>query len=379
MTPPSRNGLSTIEEVIADAKAGKLFILVDDEDRENEGDLIMAASMVRPEDINFMARFARGLICLTLTKERCEQLNLPRMVDSNRSSHGTNFTLSIEAAQGVTTGISAQDRAHTVRTAVAPQASPRDIVQPGHIFPLMAEPGGVLSRAGHTEAGCDLARMAGLEAAAVIVEIMNDDGSMARRKDLEAFAEHHNIKLGTIEDLIHYRLANETTVECTRIRQVNTTFGDFELRTYWDRARDQVHHAMVKGDVGSGEPCLTRVHLPTPQRDFLALIEPGLEGQPVWTLHRAMEKVAEEGRGVVVILGSAIPAARVVERHLEELYDDNSTHTAERQVPNMEVGVGAQILRDLGVHKMRLMGAPVKYTGLAGFDLEVVENISPNN
>ncbi len=370
---------NSTRELIEDIRQGRMVILIDDEDRENEGDLVMAASHVRPEDINFMARYARGLICLTLTKERCAQLNLSRMVDANRSSHGTNFTASIEAAEGVTTGISAQDRAHTIRTAVAPQASPRDIVQPGHVFPLMAEPGGVLSRAGHTEAGCDLARLAGLEAAAVIVEIMNEDGTMARRKDLEKFADTHGLKIGTIEDLIHYRLANETTVECTKVRQVQTTFGEFELRTYWDRARNQVHHAMVKGDVSDGRPCLTRVHLPTPQRDFLALIEPGYEGQPVWTLHRAMERVAQEGRGVVVILSSAIPTARVVEGYLEQIYDEGNVTSPERQAPNMEVGVGAQILRDLGIHQMRLMGAPVKYTGLAGFDLEVVDNIAPDD
>src|SRR6056300_1143649 len=224
--------LARVKELIEDIRQGKMVILVDDEDRENEGDLIMAASMVRPEDINFMARYARGLICLTLTRQRCKQLNLPLMVETNASSHGTNFTLSIEAAQGVTTGISAKDRAHTVRTAVAPQAAPRDLVQPGHIFPLMAQPGGVLSRAGHTEAGCDLARMAGLEAAAVIVEIMNEDGSMARRPDLEKFAQKHSLKIGTIEDLIHYRLTNETTVSCTRTREVETLFGPFELHTY---------------------------------------------------------------------------------------------------------------------------------------------------
>ncbi len=369
---------NSAKELIEELRQGRMVILVDDEDRENEGDLVMAASLVRPEDINFMARYARGLICLTLTRQRCEQLNLPLMVEANRSSHGTNFTLSIEAAHGVTTGISAQDRAHTVRTAVAPQAVPRDLVQPGHIFPLMAQPGGVLSRAGHTEAGCDLARLAGLEAAAVIVEIMNEDGTMARRKDLEAFAHTHGLKIGTIEDLIHYRLANETTVECIKVREVNTAFGEFQLRTYMDTARNQVHHALVKGEVANGEPCLTRVHLPTPQRDFLALIEPGSEGQPIWTLHRAMAHVAKEGRGVVVILSSSIPTARVVEAYLENIFDRGILSHADHQAPNMEVGVGAQILRDLGVHKMRLMGAPIKYTGLAGFDLEVVETLQPD-
>ena len=363
---------NTPEELIEDIAAGKMVVLLDDEDRENEGDLVMAASMVRPEDINFMARHARGLICLTLTEQRCKQLSLGRMVNDNNASHGTNFTVSIEAAEGVTTGISAKDRARTVQAAVAPGAVPRDIVQPGHIFPLMAQPGGVLSRAGHTEAGCDLARLARLEPAAVIVEIMNDDGSMARRPDLEAFAQLHGLKIGTIEDLIHYRLRNETTVECIKIRQIQTEFGEFELRTYRDIARDQIHHAMVKGDVGDGEPVLTRVHLPTPWRDFFALIE---RDEPRWSLHASMRKISQVGRGVVVILSSTIPTAKIVERELERLIDQDSSVSP--PLPNMQIGVGSQILRDLSVHKMLLMGAPVKYTGIAGFDLEVVDYVAP--
>src|SRR3954463_2986693 len=220
-------GLNSVEEILDELRAGRMVVIMDDEDRENEGDLLMPASLVRPEDINFMARFGRGLICLTLTRERCRQLRLPLMVSETDRERRTNFTLSIEAAQGVTTGISAYDRAHTVRTAVAPNASPEDLRQPGHIFPIMAQPGGVLTRAGHTEAGCDLARLAGFEASAVIVEIMNDDVTMARRPDFEAFAERHGIKIGTIADLIRYRLRQERSVERIGEQQVETEFGQF--------------------------------------------------------------------------------------------------------------------------------------------------------
>ena len=364
---------NTTEELIEDIARGRMIVLLDDEDRENEGDLVMAASMVQPKDINFMARQARGLICLTLMPARCKQLNLAKMVDDNNAVHGTNFTVSIEAADGVTTGISAQDRAKTIQAAVAPVATPRDIVQPGHVFPLMAQPGGVLSRAGHTEAGCDLARLARLEPAAVIVEIMNEDGSMARQPDLLDFAAEQNLKIGTIEDLIHYRLRNETTVECIKMRQIQTEFGEFELRPYRDMARDQIHHAMVKGDVGNGKPCLTRVHLPTPLRDFFALIEPGSEDTSRWSLHACMQKIAKEGRGVVVILSSNIPTAKIVERQLERLFEEGDSSPLPKPLPNMQIGVGSQILRDLDVRKMLLMATPVNYTGLAGFDLEVVD------
>ena len=369
--------LNSVEEIIEDIRQGRMVVLMDDEDRENEGDLVMAASLVRPEDINFMATQARGLICLTLTKERCHQLNLDRMVQANESVYGTNFTVSIEAAEGVTTGISAADRSRTVQAAVAPQAMPKDIVQPGHIFPIMAQPGGVLSRAGHTEAGCDLARLAGLESAAVIVEIMNDDGSMARRPDLEVFAQKHGLKVGTIEDLIHYRLANETTVECVKTREVETDYGAFELRTYHDVARNQYHHAFVVGDVDDGEPVLTRVHLPTALRDLFGLIKPAEQNQPRWSIHSAMQRVADEGRGVVVTLGFGVPSADFVEKQIDHFLGDGESIPVNANAQIMQVGAGAQILRDLGVHKMRLMGAPIKYTGIAGFDLEVSEYVLP--
>src|SRR3954452_18251719 len=253
-------GLNSVEEILDELRAGRMVVVMDDEDRENEGDLLMPASLVRPEDITFMARFGRGLICLTLTRERCRQLRLPLMVSETDRERRTNFTLSIEAAQGVTTGISAYDRAHTVRTAVAPNASPEDLRQPGHIFPIMAQPGGVLTRAGHTEAGCDLARLAGFEPAAVIVEIMNDDGSMARRPELEAFAALHQLKIGTIADLIRYRLRQERSVERIAEQSVETEFGPFKLLAYEDRVHREVHLALVRGSIEKSSAPLVRVH-----------------------------------------------------------------------------------------------------------------------
>ncbi|MAT52667.1 MAG: 3,4-dihydroxy-2-butanone-4-phosphate synthase [Porticoccaceae bacterium] len=371
--------LNTVEELIEEIREGRMVILMDDEDRENEGDLIMAASRVRPEDINFMAKNARGLICLTLSRERCQQLNLPLMVDANGASHGTNFTVSIEAAEGVTTGISAADRARTVQVAVAPNASARDIVQPGHIFPLMAQPGGVLSRAGHTEAGCDLARLAGYEPAAVIVEIMNDDGTMARRPDLEIFAEQYGIKIGTIADLIHHRIAHEKTVECTKVREIETEYGHFQLRTYVDASRGEHHHAMVKGTIDPDKPTLVRVHIPSQLRDFFTLIEPGKQQYPRWTIHKAMDCLAREDSGVIIIINADSPLdGRAVEEDLEYVFGEKvkKSQPGSEQIQFQQVGVGSQILRDLGVHKMRVMGAPIKYAGLSGFDLEVVEHIA---
>ncbi|MFW5824041.1 MAG: 3,4-dihydroxy-2-butanone-4-phosphate synthase, partial [Marinobacter sp.] len=253
--------LNSVEEIIEDIRQGKMVILMDDEDRENEGDLVMAAEHCTPEAINFMARFGRGLICMPMTRERCEQLGLPLMVQSNHSGFGTKFTLSIEAAEGVTTGISAADRARTVQAAVARHAKASDLVQPGHIFPLMADPGGVLSRAGHTEASCDLAALAGCEPAGVICEIMNDDGTMARREDLESFAEQHGLKVGTIADLIHYRTMNECTIECVEQYDLDTEYGVFNLRTYKDSIQGATHLALVMGEIRADEPTLVRVHV----------------------------------------------------------------------------------------------------------------------
>ena len=259
--------LNTIPELIEDIRAGRMIVLIDDEDRENEGDLVMAASKVRPEDINFMSHHGRGLICMPITRERCEQLNLLLMVNKNEARFATNFTVSIEAAEGITTGISAYDRAHTIRTAAQPDAGPADISQPGHVFPLMAEPGGVLTRAGHTEAGVDLAMLSGLEPAAVLVEILNEDGSMARRPQLEAYAEKHGLKVGTIADLIRYRLENEHSVECLSTHEVDTDFGHFRLLTYRDSINNDLHLALLKGEINPEEPMLVRVHVQNPLSD----------------------------------------------------------------------------------------------------------------
>jgi 3,4-dihydroxy 2-butanone 4-phosphate synthase/GTP cyclohydrolase II len=367
--------LNTVEELIEDIRQGKMIILMDDEDRENEGDLVMAAPMVRPEDINFMATNARGLICLPLSEERCQQLNLGLMVasDSNSSSHGTPFTLSIEAAEGVTTGISAADRARTVQAAVASNARPEDIVQPGHIFPLKAQPGGVLSRAGHTEAACDLARLAGFESAAVIVEIMNEDGTMARRDDLEHFAKKHDLKIGTIADLIHYRLVTEKTTQCVSERIVNTHYGEFTLKTYLDHARDEKHFAMVMGDVSGGDAPLVRVHINRSARDLLAI--ESSEGFKSWSTHTALEAIAKDGRGVLVLL--VYPeTAEDMDRNIDEMLNISTNKTTPaNEVVYFQVGTGSQILMDLGISKMRLLSAPFKFSGISGFDLEVVEYI----
>ena len=367
--------LNTVEELIEDIRQGKMVILMDDEDRENEGDLVMAAPMVRPEDINFMATNARGLICLPLSEERCEQLKLGLMVagDTNNSSHGTPFTLSIEAAKGVTTGISAADRARTVQAAVASNARPQDIVQPGHIFPLKAQPGGVLSRAGHTEAGCDLARLAGFEPAAVIVEIMNEDGTMARRDDLEKFAKKHDLKIGTIADLIHYRLVTEKTTQCISERVVNTHYGEFTLKTYLDHARDEKHFALVMGDVSGGDAPLVRVHVNRSARDLLA-IEPR-EGFQSWSTHTALEAIAKEGRGALVLLYYP-ESAEDIDKSIDHMLNIKTKKTPPaNEVVYLQIGTGSQILMDLGVSKMRLLSAPFKFSGISGFDLEVEEYI----
>lgn len=351
-----------------------MVILMDDEDRENEGDLIIAAETITPQIVNFMARHACGLICLTLTAERCAQLRLPLMVYDNNSQHSTNFTLSIEAAEGVTTGISAADRAHTVLTAVAKQARPEDIVQPGHIFPLMAKPGGVLSRAGHTEAGCDLARMAGFEAAAVIVEIMNDDGSMARRPDLEKFAQKHDMKIGTIADLIHYRMLNEKTIHRVSEQVISTQYGEFQMVTFEDDIRKDAHLALIKGEINKDEPTLVRVTQMEAFRDVLGVQHAGRKS---WSILESLERIQKEGKGVMVILATDDPSADIL-THASLLRREVRREKAVR--PKVvgdfaTVGTGSQILRDLGVGKMRLLSPPVKYTGLSGFDLEVVEYI----
>ncbi|MBP0050060.1 3,4-dihydroxy-2-butanone-4-phosphate synthase [Marinobacterium sp. AK62] len=366
--------LNTTEELIEDIRQGKMVILMDDEDRENEGDLVIAAQCVRPEDINFMITHARGLVCLTLPRERCEQLNLPLMVQSNGAAFSTNFTLSIEAAKGVTTGISAADRATTVHAAVKADAKPEDIVQPGHIFPLMAQPGGVLSRAGHTEAGCDIARMAGFMPASVIVEIINEDGSMARRPDLEKFAAKHGIKIGTIADLIHYRTLNEHTVERQDEGTLQTEYGDFRYVTYRDEIQDCTHLALMKGEVTPEDPTLVRVHVRNEVLRDVVGVRPGDEMK--WTMRRALKRVAEEGKGVVLLLdsGRRVDLGEAIEGLLKADRKRSKVNVSASGA-YLTVGTGSQILRDLGVRKMRLLSSPMKFNAISGFDLEIEEYI----
>jgi 3,4-dihydroxy 2-butanone 4-phosphate synthase / GTP cyclohydrolase II len=366
--------LNTAPEIIADIAAGKMVILMDDEDRENEGDLVMASSKVRPEDINFMARYGRGLICLTLTQERCEQLRLPLMVGRNSASFETNFTVSIEAAEGVTTGISAADRARTIQVAVAANAQPSDIVQPGHIFPIMAKPGGVLNRAGHTEAGCDLARLAGLEPSATIVEILNEDGSMARRADLEKVAEEHGLKIGTIADLIAYRMHTEHSIEEVLCVDWPTQYGDFKLHAYTDKIDGQTHIALVKGTIRPDEPTMVRVHLMDVVTDLLGKEK---KSQGSWTMHRAMEKVAQQSSGIVLLLGNQSSPRAIIDRiaNLSGKKVEPTKNQAQASKASRTVGIGSQILMELGVHKMRLLSPVKKYIALSGYNLEVVEYI----
>ncbi|MEY4195320.1 MAG: 3,4-dihydroxy-2-butanone 4-phosphate synthase/GTP cyclohydrolase [Pseudomonadota bacterium] len=370
--------MNSIAEIIEDLKQGKMVIIMDDEDRENEGDLVMAAAHTRPEDINFMARYGRGLICLTLTRERCQQLRLPLMVNENKTPHSTNFTVSIEAASGVTTGISAADRARTVQAAVARDAKPDDLVQPGHIFPLMAQPGGVLNRAGHTEAGCDLARLAGLEAAAVIVEILNDDGSMARRPDLEAFATRYGLKIGTIADLIQYRIQHETTVERVCECDFPTEFGHFRLYAYHDQIDNRLHLALTLGQVAGDEPVLVRVHARNMLRDLFS----SCRQDGGMRLRDAMRRIAEEGRGALVVIRREEDDRSLVERiHQYQMEDHGVEIQATRDDANPDwrtTGTGAQILADLGIRKLRVLGTGTqkKYLGLSGYNLEIVEHLT---
>ncbi len=357
---------NSIAEILIDIAAGRMVVILDDEDRENEGDLIMAACKVRPEDINFMARQARGLICLGLTRERCKRLGIGPMVPRNTARMGTNFTVSIEAAQGVTTGISAYDRAHTIRTAVAPDASADDIVLPGHIFPLMAQPGGVLARAGHTEAAVDLAYLAGLEPAGVLVEIMGDDGHMARRPQLEIYAAEHGLKIGSIADLIRYRLATEKTVERLSEQAVRTDLGEFRLLVYRDVLAKELHHALVFGNPSAEEPALIRVHTQNFWSDVLS-IERADFGLP---LRRAMAAIVQAGAGVIVIIGDKADNDAALARL------QGVQASADQARPWRMTGIGAQILADLHLRRLRVLGTPRRYVGLVGYGLEVVEYVS---
>ncbi|MDT8894910.1 bifunctional 3,4-dihydroxy-2-butanone-4-phosphate synthase/GTP cyclohydrolase II [Halomonas sp. I1] len=376
MVHSSSGGLSPIPELIEDIRQGRMVILMDDEDRENEGDIIMAAEKVEAEHINFMARHARGLICLPMTRARCERLQLPLMVSGNGSGFGTKFTLSIEAAEGVTTGISAADRARTVQAAAARDAKPEDLVQPGHIFPLMAEPGGVLRRAGHTEAACDLSALAGLDPSGVICEVMNEDGSMARRPELEDFAREHGLKMGTIAELIHYRIHNEQTVEPVESMPVQTPHGELTLHVFRDRIQGAHHLALVKGQPSPEAITTVRVHLANVMRDLLSLQKGEHDS---WTAHEAVAEIAHAEHGVFVLLDDGRPR-----QDLNELLD---LFLERRRAPRstdsdgagnyLTIGTGSQILRDLGVGRMRLLSSPWRFSALSGFDLEVVERVEP--
>ena len=366
------NTLASTEEIIADLRAGKMVILVDEEDRENEGDLVLAADHVTAEAVNFMAKHGRGLICLTLTRERCQQLNLPLMVRDNGTAMGTNFTVSIEAATGVTTGISAADRALTIKTAVASNAKPNDLVQPGHIFPLMAQPGGVLIRSGHTEAGCDLAAMAGCSPTAVICEIMKDDGSMARLPDLLEFAKEHQLKIGSIADLIQYRSQHESIVVREGKREFITPWGKFEGIVYRDTPSSGLHIALIHGKPTEAQETLVRVHEPVTVLDFLD----SQISNHSWPLAQALQQIAAAPAGVAVLLNAAGIAAPNDQDWLAQFQKLNQSKDEikkplARKTDFRSYGIGAQILKDIGVGKMRLLANPNPVPSLSGYKLEV--------
>jgi len=366
------NTLASTEEIIADLRAGKMVILVDEEDRENEGDLVLAADHVTAEAVNFMAKHGRGLICLTLTRERCQQLNLPLMVRDNGTSMGTNFTVSIEAATGVTTGISAADRALTIKTAVAPHAKPGDLVQPGHIFPLMAQPGGVLIRSGHTEAGCDLAAMAGCSPTSVICEIMKDDGSMARLPDLLEFAKEHQLKIGSIADLIQYRSQHESIVVREGQREFITPWGKFAGIIYRDTPSSCIHIALIHGEPSETQETLVRVHEPVTVLDFLD----SQVSNHSWPLAQALQQIAAAPAGVAVLLNASGIAAPNDEDWLAQFQKLNQSKDEvkkplARKTDFRSYGIGAQILKDIGVGKMRLLANPNPVPSLSGYKLEV--------
>ena len=369
MSPLSQSpAISPIEEIIVEMRAGRMVILVDEEDRENEGDLVLAAEHVTPEAINFMAKYARGLICLTLTEARCKQIGLTQMARDNKSAYSTAFTVSIEAASGVTTGISAQDRARTIQVAVARDARPEDIVQPGHIFPITAKAGGVLVRAGHTEAGCDLAQIAGLDPSSVICEILKDDGSMARLDDLITFAQAHSLKIGSIADLINFRSRNETLVERAFSKPVQSVHGEFTLHAYTDRSTNEVHLALTKGEICADKETLVRVHEPLTVLDFL---DPS-SGRHSFSLDQARHALSKADSGVIVLLRRPETCHDILAALVEQ---SPAQRPAAKWDPRM-YGIGAQILRDLGVRKMKLLASPRRMPSMTGFDLEVTGFIS---
>jgi 3,4-dihydroxy 2-butanone 4-phosphate synthase / GTP cyclohydrolase II len=364
--------ISPVPELVAELAAGRMVILVDEEDRENEGDLILAADHVTPEAINFMAKFGRGLICLTLTRDRCEQLQLPQMTSHNGAHHGTAFTVSVEAAEGVTTGISAADRARTVQAAVAPDAKPTDLVQPGHVFPLQAQDGGVLMRAGHTEAGCDLARLAGLSPSAVICEVMNDDGTMARLPDLETFAAEHGLKIGTIADLITYRGRNETLVTKVGERELKTAAGTFQAHIFRDRTGG-IHLGLKHGQWKPEEEVLVRVHEPL---SIVDLLDAGSSNQHSWALNAALQRLQAAPHGVAVLMNCGKETADELQA---DLLPVSGTPTPRPAVDLRTYGIGAQILRHLGVRRMKVLGSPRRMPSMTGYGLEVTGFVSPND
>ena len=373
MNAPARTpvNISPVEDIVADMRSGRIVILVDEEDRENEGDLVLAADHVTPDAINFMARFGRGLICLTLTRERCEKLQLPPMVARNGTKMGTAFTVSIEAAEGVTTGISAADRARTVQAAVARNARAGDLVQPGHIFPLQAVDGGVLMRAGHTEAGCDLAAMAGLTPAAVICEIMKDDGTMDRLPDLQLFAGEHGLKIGTIADLIGHRSRTESLVEKIGQRPLQTAYGEFIAHAWRDKPSQGLHIALARGQWKPADAVPVRVHEPLSVLDALELARP----MHSWSLDRSLQHIAAEGRGVAVLLNCGESAAQLLAQFEGTA---RAAQAPERGKMDLRTyGIGAQILRECGVHRMKLMGTPRRMPSMTGYGLEVAEYVQP--
>jgi 3,4-dihydroxy 2-butanone 4-phosphate synthase / GTP cyclohydrolase II len=362
--------ISAVEDIVADMRAGRMVILVDEEDRENEGDLVLAADHVTPEAINFMARYGRGLICLTLTRERCEMLQLPPMATRNGTKHATAFTVSIEAAEGVTTGISAADRARTVKVAVAQNAKVSDLVQPGHVFPLQAVDGGVLMRAGHTEAGCDLAAMAGCSPASVICEIMNDDGTMARLPDLQIFAKAHGLRIGTIADLIEHRSRNDSLVEKIGSRQIETAFGGFTAHAFRDKPSHGIHLALIKGEWNADETVAARVHEPLSVLDAL---ETG-RSMHSWSLEQSLRHISQTGKGVAVLLNCGESAAQLLAQ-----FEGTAKASQAPERGRMDLrtyGIGAQILRECGVHKMNLLGNPRRMPSMAGYGLEICSYVT---
>jgi len=365
--PDEPSVIASTSELVEEIRNGRIVILIDDEDRENEGDLLFAADFVSAEKINFLATYGRGLVCMPITAEHAHQLNLGPMTESNRSVHGTNFTVAIEAAEGVSTGISAADRAHTIRVASRPDAKPSDIVQPGHVFPLVSQPGGVLVRAGHTEACCDLARLAGLHPAAVLCEIMNEDGSMARLPDLVPFARQHGLKLGTIADLIEYRAAHETMIERVGQRRVRTFAGELDMVVYRDKPSGSTHIALVQGTPGPDREVLVRVHEPLSVLDVLEVDRQGHS----WPLTKALKMIADSACGVMVLLNCGESGERLLERIVPR--EEPSAAPVERRPAERRdlrtYGVGVQILRDLGVARMKLLARPRKMPSMAGFGL----------